>query len=111
MEGIDRVDLGDDDPGTEGPEGSGATLSDVSVSGDHGNFSGEHDVGGPLDSVDERFATPVQIVELALEGLISIKINYGNDDYSEVYQRVYQPIESLVMVHQLNVSKLALFIL
>ena len=39
-------------------------FADVAVAGDDRDLAGDHDVGGALDAVDQRFAAAVQIVEL-----------------------------------------------
>merc|ERR1719209_788752 len=48
LEGVDGIDLGDQDAGAERAQGLGAAFADVSVSGDGGDFAGDHDVGGAL---------------------------------------------------------------
>ncbi|GMT30686.1 hypothetical protein PFISCL1PPCAC_21983, partial [Pristionchus fissidentatus] len=73
LKGVDGVDLGDDDSASEGLEGGGGSLSDISVSSDDGDLSGEHNVSGALDSVGERLADSVQIVELGLgDGVVDV---------------------------------------
>lgn len=73
MKSINGVDLGDDDAASEGLQGGGRSLSDISVSGDDSHLSGQHDVGGSLDSVGQGLADSVQIVELALgDGVVDI---------------------------------------
>jgi hypothetical protein len=66
LESVDGVDLGDDNTGTVRTEGLGATLTDVTETGDDGYLAGQHDVGGTLDTVDEGLAAAVVVVELAL---------------------------------------------
>ena len=66
LESVDGVDLGNDNSGSVRAERLGATLSDISVTGDDSNLSGEHDVGGTLDTVDEGLSATVQVVELGL---------------------------------------------
>jgi hypothetical protein len=66
LEGVDGVDLGDDDTGSVGAERLGASLSNISVAGDDGDLSGEHDIGGTLDTVNEGLAAAVKVVELGL---------------------------------------------
>lgn len=66
LESVDWVDLGNDDARSESLERSGRSLSDISVSSDNGDLSGEHDVGGALDSVRKRLADSVEVVELGL---------------------------------------------
>jgi len=64
LQGVDGIDLGDEDAGAERAQSLGAALADVSVSGDGGHLAGDHDVGGALDAVDERLAAAVEVVEL-----------------------------------------------
>lgn len=47
---------------------SGATyaLADITISGNHGDLTGKHNVGGTLDTIDKGLATAVVVVELAL---------------------------------------------
>jgi hypothetical protein len=66
LEGVDWVNLGDDDTSTHSVEGHGATLSDVTVTSDNGNLSGNHDIGGTLDTIDQGLTATVQVVELGL---------------------------------------------
>jgi len=73
LEGVDRVNLGDDDTGAEGTEGLGAALADVTVSGNNADLTGDHDVGGTLDAVKETFSAAVQVVELGLgDGVVDV---------------------------------------
>jgi hypothetical protein len=85
LEGVDGVDLSDDDSGSVGTERLGAlwrrtgsdlvlrmeldstyTLSDISVTSNDGDLPSEHDVGGTLDTVDEGLPASVEVVELGL---------------------------------------------
>lgn len=66
LESVDGVDLGDKDTRAESAEGSSATLTDITVTSDNGHLTGDHDVGGTLDTVDERLTAAVQVVELGL---------------------------------------------
>ena len=56
LEGVDGVDLGDEDAGAEGTESVGAAFADITVSGDDGNFARQHDIGSALDAIDQRFS-------------------------------------------------------
>ena len=64
LEGVDGVDLGDDDAGTHAAESIGTALADITVTSDDGDLAGNHDIGGTLDAVDERLTAAVQVVEL-----------------------------------------------
>lgn len=66
LESVDGVNLGDNDTGTHGVEGLGTSLSDITETGDNGDLASNHDIGGSLDTVDERLPAPVKVVELAL---------------------------------------------
>ena len=66
LQGADRVDLGDEHGGAGAAEGLGAALADVAVAADDRLLAGDHDVGGPLDAVDQALAAAVEVVELAL---------------------------------------------
>merc|ERR1719489_647572 len=73
LQSVDGVDLGDDDPAAEAPEGLSRALADVTVAGNHGDLSSEHDIGGPLDSVDQGLPAAVQVVELGLgHGVVDV---------------------------------------
>ena len=66
LQGVDRVDLGDDHAGAQRLHRMGTALADVAVAGHDHDLAGHHDVGGPLDAVGQRFAAAVEVVELAL---------------------------------------------
>lgn len=66
LKSVDWIDLGNDDTGTESLEGSSRSLSDVSVSSDNSDLSGEHNISSALDSVWKRLTDSVQVIELGL---------------------------------------------
>ncbi len=66
LQGADRVDFGHPDLGAERAQSLGRTLSDVAVASHDCDLAGDHNVGGSLDAIDERFAATVQVIELAL---------------------------------------------
>ena len=66
LQGVDRIDFGDEHAGPQRLHGVGTALADVAVSGHDHDLAGHHDVGGPLDAVGQRFAAAVEVVELAL---------------------------------------------
>jgi len=79
LEGVDGVDLSNENAGTHGVEGVGATLADITETGDNGDLAGNHDIGGTLDAVDERLAAAVKVVELALgDGVVDV--DGGNEE-------------------------------
>ena len=66
LEGVDGVNLSDKDVSTHAAEGVGATLTDVTVTGNDTDLTGNHDIGSTLDTVNERLTATVQVVELGL---------------------------------------------
>ena len=60
----DRVDFGYPDRSAQALERLRAAFAHVSVSTNDRDLAGDHDVGSSLDTVDQRFATAVEIVEL-----------------------------------------------
>jgi len=66
LEGVDGVDLSDEDTSTHGVQGLGATLTDITVTGDDTDLTSDHDIGGTLDTVDEGLTATVKVVELGL---------------------------------------------
>ena len=45
---------------------SAYALADVTEASNNSNLAGKHDIGGALDTVDERFAAAVVVVEFGL---------------------------------------------
>lgn len=82
LKSIDRVDLGNENASTVGPEGLGAlkivsdmysrriglthSFSDVTEASDDSDLTCKHDIGGALDTIDERLAASVVVVKLGL---------------------------------------------
>mmetsp|Transcript_32455 Transcript_32455/g.84092 ORF Transcript_32455/g.84092 Transcript_32455/m.84092 type:complete len:454 (-) Transcript_32455:346-1707(-) len=66
LQRADRVDLADQGTGTGSLHGHGATLADVTESGNEGDLAGKHDVGGAHDAVGEGVAAAVNVVKLGL---------------------------------------------
>ena len=66
LEGVDGVDLGNEDAGTHGVQSLGATLADITVTGDDTDLTSNHDIGGTLDTVNEGLTATVQVVKLGL---------------------------------------------
>lgn len=73
LEGVDGIDLSDDDAGTHAGEGHGAALADITETGDDSNLASNHDIGGALDTVDEGLTAAVEVVELGLgDGVVDV---------------------------------------
>ena len=66
LEGVDGVDLSNEDASTHGVESLGTTLTDITVTGDNTDLTSDHDIGGTLDTIDEGLTATVQVVELGL---------------------------------------------
>lgn len=66
LESIDRINLSDDNTSTERTEGVGTALSNVTIAGNNSSLSSNHDIGSTLDTIEERFAASVKIIELGL---------------------------------------------
>jgi len=73
LKGVDGVNLGNHDASTHSVESGNTTLSDITVSSNNGDLASNHDIGGTLDSVNERFSATVQVVELGLgDGVVDV---------------------------------------
>jgi hypothetical protein len=68
------------------------TFTDVTESGDDGNLSGQHDVSGPLDAVDQGFSTSIVVVELALGDRV-VHVD-GRDLQSSLSEGLVQVVHS-----------------
>lgn len=66
LKGADGIDLSHVDSRTTASHGLGASLSDVSEAADEDLLSRDHDISGPVDSVDKRVLASVDVVELGL---------------------------------------------
>ena len=73
LEGVNGVDLGDQDTGTHAVEGHGAALTNITETGDDGNLASNHDIGGALDTIDKGLTAAVQVVKLGLgDGVVDV---------------------------------------
>jgi len=74
LEGADGVAFSDVDPGTAAAHGLGAALADVSEAADEHLLAADHDIGGPVESVDEGVLAAVDVVELGLgDGVVDVE--------------------------------------
>jgi len=92
LESIDGVNLSDEDTGSHLLESLGASLTDISVSSDNGDLSGNHDIGGSLDTIDERLTASVQVVELGLGDRV-IDVDGGDLELS-LLQHLVQVVDT-----------------
>jgi hypothetical protein len=73
LESIDRINFGNDDTRTESTESSSTTLTDITVTSNNGNLTGNHNISGTLDTIDKRFTTTVKVIELGLgNGVVDV---------------------------------------
>ena len=79
LEGVDGVDLSNEDASTHGVQGLGTTLTDVTETGNDSDLTGNHDIGSTLDTVDERLTAAVQVVELGLGNGV-VDVDGGNEE-------------------------------
>lgn len=92
LESVDRVDLSDQDASTHGTEGHGATLSDVTETSHDSGLSGNHDIGGTLDTVDQGLTASVQVVELGLgDGVVDVD---GGDKELALFEHLVQVVDT-----------------
>ena len=92
MEGVDGVDLGNDNTSTHSLQSGSATLSDITVTRDDTDLAGNHDVGGTLDTVDEGLTATVQVVEFGLcDGVVDVD---GGDLQLAVLQHLVQVVNT-----------------
>jgi hypothetical protein len=61
--------------------------SDCAVAADHGDFAGDHDVEGAVESVDQRVTATVKVVEFGL-GHGVVDVERGNEKLAEFLQLV-----------------------
>ena len=92
LEGVDGVNLGDQDAGTHAVQGGGAALANVTVAGNDGDLTGDHHVGGTLDTVDQRLLAAVQVVELGLgDGVVDVD---GGDEQLAVLEHAVEVVHT-----------------
>jgi hypothetical protein len=92
LEGVDRIDLGDDHPGAEGAQALGRALADVSEPADDRHLAGDHQVGGPLDAVGQRLPAAVEVVELRLGDRV-VDVDRRNEELALLGQLV-EPMDT-----------------
>ena len=92
LEGVDGVNLSDDDAGTHAVEGHGAALTDITETSNDGNLASNHDIGGTLDTVNEGLTAAVQVVELGLgDGVVVVD---GRDKELAVLEHAVEVVDT-----------------
>lgn len=66
LQSVDRIDLSNEDTSSHTTERLSASLSDVSITSNDGSLTGDHDISGTLDTVQQRLTASVQVIELGL---------------------------------------------
>ena len=66
LKGIDGVDLGDEDVGTETVKSLSTALANITKTGDDSDLASNHDISSTFDTIDEGFSATIEIVELGL---------------------------------------------
>ena len=64
LKGTDGINLSDDDTGTSLLEGSSTALANITITADHRNLAGNHNIGGPHQTIREGVAATIQVVKL-----------------------------------------------
>ncbi len=73
LESVDGIDLSDNDTGTHAVESLSAALADITETSNNGDLASNHNISGPLDTVDKRFTAAVEVVELGLgNGVVDV---------------------------------------
>ena len=62
----DRIDLGDHHASALSPQRLSAPFAHFPEAADHGQLPRDHDVGGPIEPIDDRVSATIDIVELGL---------------------------------------------
>ena len=92
LEGVDGVNLSDDNASTHGVQSLGTALADITVTGDDTDLTGDHDIGGTLDTVDEGLTAAVQVVKLGLGNAV-VDVD-GGDLELAVLQHAVQVVDT-----------------
>ena len=66
LHGADRIYFGDPNRRAKSAQRLCAALADIAVAANDRDLACDHDVGGTLDTVNERLTTAVEVVELGL---------------------------------------------
>ncbi|KAH3660784.1 hypothetical protein OGATHE_005116 [Ogataea polymorpha] len=73
LQSINWVNLSNDHSSAHTSQSHGTTLTNVTKTGNNSNLTGDHNVGGSFDTVNQRFSATVQVVKLRFgNGIIDI---------------------------------------
>jgi len=70
LKSIDGVNFGNNNTSTLATKRLSTALSDITITSDNGNLSGNHDVGGTLNTVQQRLAAAIEVIELGLSNRV-----------------------------------------
>ena len=92
LEGVDGVNLGNEDASTHAGEGHGATLTDITETGNDSDLASNHDIGSTLDTVDKGLTAAVKVVELGLgDGVVDVD---GGDKELVVLEHAVEVVDT-----------------
>ena len=73
LEGVDGIDLSNKDASTHAAESIGTALANITETSNDSDLASNHDIGGTLDTIDERLTAAVQVIELGLgDGVVDV---------------------------------------
>jgi hypothetical protein len=73
LESVDGIDFRDNDTSTHSMKSHGTTLSNITVTSNNCDLTSDHDIGGTLDTIDQRLTAAIQVIELRLgDGIIDV---------------------------------------
>jgi hypothetical protein len=73
LKSVDRIYLSYENTGTHATEGFAAAFAYVTITSNNSYLSTNHNIGGTLNAVHERFATTIQVIELGLgDGIVYV---------------------------------------
>jgi len=92
LESVDGVNLSDENASTHAVESLGTALSDITEASDDGDLASNHDIGGTLDTVDERLTAAVEIVELGFcDRVVDVD---GGDEQTLALQHAVEVVDT-----------------
>lgn len=92
LQSVNWVNFSDNHSGTHTVQSHSTTLSDITETSNNSDFTGNHNVGSSLDTIDKRFSASVQVVELGLgDGVVDVN---GWDLQETVSQHLVQVVDT-----------------
>ena len=87
-----RVDFRNQNPCAKAPHTPCAALANVAVSANNHNLAGNHNVGGALDAVRQRFAAAVEVVEFGFcNGVVYVD---GGEQQLALFSHLVEPVDA-----------------